>query len=274
MRLDPAPGSMDTRSRQKPASTVRAPHRINFMLALGPHQRIDGGAPRRPNSALARRAPPASRQRRQRLHRSAGAGRRLGGGPGNDRSMAALVAISSRAVAATIGSSTARATRRSDPDGEKMRSWWPMATAVTECCARPAPMTGSKPILATISAGCRRGPSSAGSQHRLTGSPSPRRQTSGHRQRHDADPYTAPPDNPDAADFHRLVPARTLNGLWHYDNVPAYRCPMTSEDLGHRYLVNKRYEPSYDGARRIEIVRSGASMSSSPTSRSSPPQRD
>jgi hypothetical protein len=54
-------------------------------------------------------------------------------------------------------------------------------------------------------------------------------------------PFVAPCDDPGNVDCTiTAFPARTLDGPWKNEYVPAYKCPA-----GHPYLLNKNYAPSF-----------------------------
>ena len=226
-----------------------APHRINFMVALGPNERIDGGAQ---DDQLGARADGAARiegNRGNDLIRGWHRDGLLAGGPGND-----LIYGGSGRDRLSGGSGDDRlidgngdATIR--PGGGENEVQVADGDGDDRVLCKPGADDRIKADPGDdLAHACDRQPSGAGHQQSPTASPAARaakRAVTGSGT--NRDPYTAPVDDPNAAESAvNAFPARSLTGFWKDESVPAYRCPTAREEpegLSHRYLVNKNYAP-------------------------------
>lgn len=215
------------------ARLVGVPRRVNFMLGLGPRQRIVGG---RGHDQLGVRGL-AGRifgaggpdlihggPGRDRLHGGrgrdliyGGGGRDLiSGGPGRDR-------VIDRSGAAIVRAGGGDRVEVADGDGDDQvlcTAGWAARLAVDRhdrvdpSCSGRAEVTYRRPVARAA-------------QQPVTGNGS------------NDNPYTAPCDNPQLIDctvssFGR----RSLTGWWTHEFVPAYKCPAD-----HPYLLGRWYAP-------------------------------
>jgi Ca2+-binding RTX toxin-like protein len=218
-----------------------APHRINFMVALGPNERLDGGAS---DDQLGARADGAARIEGNRgndlirgWHRDGllaggrgddliygGSGRdRLSGGPGDDR----LVDGNGDATIRPGGGENE--VQVADGDGDDR--------VLCEPGADDRIKADPGDDLANT---CDRQSSSAGHRQSPTASPAARaakRAVTGSGT--NDDPYVAAVDDINATTSAvNGFPARSITGFWKSESVPAYQCPFS-----HPWLRDINYAP-------------------------------
>ena len=243
LRLDPGArlgGNTQVASAAQ-ATLVGAPGRVNFMIGLGPRQRIIGGA--RHDQLGARGAGSLVRggrgndlihghHGRQVLtggrghdHIFGGRGRdRLHGGPGNDR------LVDHQGATVVITGTGLNRVDVADGDGDER-----------VVCTRGSINRIRVDRGDRLHPRCRRATSSVSYLRPARAAPAARaaqQQTVSGAGTHD-NPYTAACDAETDPCVISAFAARSLTGVWANEYVPAYKCPTS-----HPYLYDKKYAPS------------------------------
>jgi hypothetical protein len=200
------------------ARVFGVPRRTNFVAALGPGEKVDGGLRDDHLGARAPRVTLRGRGGRDVIH--GGPDGTLIGGPHADLLTATRGGATVRAGARDFVVLTGRRDRVVCPSGARgvvvLRE---SGTTVDPACRR-----GGASVRTLDTRVAQQPPFGAGA---VTGDG---------RNDH---PFTAPCDDPQDVDCTISAFAqRTLSGSWANEYVPAYECPAD-----HPYLLNKLYEP-------------------------------